>query len=271
VHFLLIGAAMSIAYALVQPETDARDSPARIVVTADDIRQMSVAWLAQGRPPLTPEQTQNLIDAKVREEVLFREALALGIDRNDTIVKRRMVQKMEFLADDVSDLREPTRDDLDAWLQQHPDRFALAPRVTFRHLYFSPDRHGAETRRTAERALTALAGTTEPPADIADPFMLQDYYPDRTPEQIAKEFGPAFGRSLFALEPGAWRGPVESGFGWHLVLVESLTPARVPPLEEVEDEVRIGWIDAQRDDFQRKAFEEMKSRYVIVVDPASAP
>jgi parvulin-like peptidyl-prolyl isomerase len=216
---------------------------------------------------------RRLMESKVREEILYREALALGLEQGDTIVKRCMVQKMEFLAEDLSTLREPSREELKAWFEKNPQRFMIAGRASFRHLYFSFDKRGERVREAAEGVLAELAGK---PADapgaatLADPFMFQDYYGDRSPEQVADVFGAKFTRSLFQLEPGAWQGPIESGFGWHLVWVDSMTPARVPAFEEVEPEVRSEWVAEQRAEFKRRAFEAMKARYEIVLPKAPA-
>jgi hypothetical protein len=209
-----------------------------------------------------------LIDGRVRQEILYREALALGLDKEDTIVKRRMVQKMDFLAEDLSDLREPTTVELKEWFEKNSERFTFPSRATFRHLYFSFDRRGSNSHDDASRVLEEIAGQ---PADspaaaaLADPFMFQDYYGDRTSEQLAKEFGPNFAKSLFKLDPGSWQGPIESGYGWHLVWIDSITPSRVPHFEEVEADVRAAWVDDQRAEFKRKAFEAIKTRYEIVL------
>lgn len=267
-HFALAGVVLLSGYRLLHPELADRETSNRIVVTEDDLRQMSLTWLAQGRPPPSPEQMRSLVDTWVREEILFREALALGLDQGDTIVKRRMAQKMEFLTDDLSDLREPTRGELQVWFRENAQRFARPARATFRHLYFSPDTRGEQARVAAGQALEALAGR---PADapeaatLADPFMRAEYDPERTPEQVAKDFGPRFAEALLQLAPGSWQGPIESGFGWHLVFVDSVTPARVPDFEEVEPEIETAWVAEQRRVFKQKAFEVMKSRYVIEV------
>ena len=274
VPFLLAGALLFAGYRWLHPPAGGRDASYRIVVTDDDLRQISVTWLAQGRPPPTPEQMQSLVASWVRDEVLFREALALGLDQNDTIVKRRMVQKMEFLAEDLSELREPSRPELEAWFQGHAGAFSRPARATFRQLYFSPDRRGAGARVAAERALARLTGR---PADapeaaaLADPAIFQDQYSDRTPDEVAKDFGPPFAKALFELEPGAWRGPVESGFGWQLVFVESVAPGRVPLFEEVVPEVREAWLDARREEVRRQSFEQMRSRYQVVVPDDLTP
>ncbi len=273
-YFLLAGAALFAGHRWLHPETGA--DVHRIVVTPDDVQQMSVAWLASGRPAPTPEQTRHLIDAWVREEILFREALALGLDQNDTIVKRRLVQKMDFLAEDLSALREPTPEELQAWYRDHGDRFAQPPLVTFRHVYFSPDRRGgpAEAEAAATRGRAELDGK---PIDapetttVGDRFMAQDRYPERTPDDVAKDFGPAFADALFALPLGSWQGPIASGFGWHLVFVDAVVPRRVPDYDEVEDAVRTAWVAAQREEWKRETYAAMRSRYEVVLPEVVLP
>jgi peptidyl-prolyl cis-trans isomerase C len=273
-QFLVVGLLLFAAYRVLNPDAGMRAPPNQIVLTQDDLRQMSVAWLAQGRPPPTPEQWRSLIEAKVREEVLFREALALGLDQGDTIVKRRMVQKMEFLAQDMSAVTDPKPAQLKAWFDRDPERFAQPPRVSFRLLYFSPDRRGVRARDDAQKALQKLS--TQPKdspktAALSDPFMFQDYYADRSPEQMAKQFGPPFAQALFGLKPGLWQGPIESGYGWHLIFMDSLTPERVPAYEEVEPEVKAEWIAEQAEQAKSKAYEAMRARYQVVLpEPPSA-
>jgi peptidyl-prolyl cis-trans isomerase C len=272
VQFLLIGTALFLGHRFLYPGPDAGAPSTRIELTDDDLRQMSVAWLAQGRPTPTPEQMRSLVDMRVREEILYREALALGLDKGDTIVKRRLAQKMEFLFEDVSALREPTREDLKAWFDKNSDRFALPVRASFRHLYFSPDHRGARAREDAARALDTLRGkpaSAQEGAALADPFMFQDYFGDRSFDEMAKLFGPKFAQALLQQPPGSWQGPIESGYGWHLVWVDSLTPRRVPAFEEAETEVKTEWIADQRAETRRRAYEAMRARYEIIL-PAPA-
>ncbi len=268
VQLLLVGTVLFLGYRALHPSPEAGAPSTRIELTEDDLRQMSVAWLAQGRPAPTPEQMRNLVELRIREEILYREALALGLDKGDTIVKRRLAQKMEFLFEDVSALREPTREELKAWFEKNSDRFALPPRASFRHLYFSPDRRGARAREDAARALDKLRGkpaSAQEGAALADRFMFQDYYGDRSFEEMAKLFGPRFAQALLQQELGSWQGPVESGYGWHLVWVDSVTRSRVPAFEEVETEAKAEWIADQRTETRRRAYEAMRARYEIVL------
>jgi peptidyl-prolyl cis-trans isomerase C len=155
-----------------------------------------VQWLAQGRALPTRDEMTALVQERVSEEILAREAASLGLDKNDEIIKRRLAQKMDFLAEDIAALQNPGDDELRAWFAQNSNRFALPPRVSFHHLYFSADR-GRTTRDTAAAALAKIGGA---PADTAqaaagaDPFMFQDYYAERTSEQITREFGPSFAK-----------------------------------------------------------------------------
>ncbi len=270
-HFLLAGALIFAIYAALNPAANRIDRANQIVLTKDDLRQLAVYWLAQGRPPPTDDQMRALVEQRVSEEILFREALALGLDKDDEIIKRRLAQKMGFLAEDVAALQEPGDGELRAWFALNADRFALPPRASFRHLYFSFDRPGALDRATA--ALDKIAGK---PADapevatIADPFMFQDYYAERAPDQIAKEFGPNFARTVFQLKPGAWQGPIQSGYGWHLAFVDAMESRRVPAFEEIEADVKSAWLDQKRSEIKRIAFEAMRARYTVVVPPTDS-
>jgi hypothetical protein len=268
VHFLLIGLALFAGYSVLHPKPEAASGSNRIVLTPDDLVQMSVAWLAQGRPPPTPEQMQNLIELKVREEVLFREATALGLDKDDTIVKRRLAQKMEFLIEGAAVESDPSTETLRAWFKDNQQRFALLPRFTFHHLYFSSDRHGEHSQEAAAKALQQVAGLSAASSEAAalgDPFMYQDYYGDRSFDEIAKLFGLNFAKALATIKPGSWQGPIESGYGWHLVFVDSSAPSRVPAFEEIETDIREGWSADQRAQAKAKAYEAMRGRYEVVL------
>jgi peptidyl-prolyl cis-trans isomerase C len=218
-------------------------------------------------------EIDQLVENRIQEEILYREALAMGLDKDDTIVKRRMAQKMKFLAEDVAAACEPTTDELKSWFERNKTRFALPPRLSFRHLYFSPDRRGTRAHDDAAKALTQLAGQPEDSKiveGIADPFMFQDYYRDRAPDYLGKEFGPQFALSIGKLPAGSWQGPVESGFGWHLVFVDTVIPGRVPGFEEIESDVKTAWLAEQKALAWDKAYKEMRAKYTVLL-PAPPP
>ena len=269
-HFLVIGGALFAIYGALNPQTAAPSQANQIRLTREDLRQMTMVWAAKWQRPPTPEEMHSLIENKIRDEILYRESLALGLDQNDTIVRRRLAQKMEFLAEDTSAIGDPSTAELKAWFEQNRSNFALPGRISFRHVYFSPDQRGLGVRDAAVDALEKLVdkpADSPVAADIGDRFMFQDYYADRAPEQVASVFGTAFAQSLSGLKPGAWLGPIESGLGWHLVFVDSITPGRVPMFEEMEPEVKAEWLNAQRAEAKGKVFAAMRARYEVVLPP----
>lgn len=267
-HFVLIGAALFGLYALVPGGPPATPAAKEIRLSLPELNQLIVLFQAQWKRPPTPQELQQLVENKVQQEVLYREALAMGLDKDDEIVKRRMAQKMQFLAEDVAAAREPSRDELQRWFESRPALFAQPPRLGLRHLYFSTDRRGARARDDALAALARLAGQpqdTALAASLADPFMFQDHYRDRTPEFLAKEFGPGFARAVSTLAPGAWSGPVQSGFGWHLVYVDTVVPGRVPAFEEIEAEVQQAWLAEQKAQASSKAYQDLRAKYRVLL------
>jgi peptidyl-prolyl cis-trans isomerase C len=268
VQFLLIGGLLFAIYS-VMPAGSATPAASReIRLSYGELTQLVLLFKSQWRREPTPEEFNRLVEDKVQGEILYREALAMGLDRNDEIVKRRMAQKMQFLAEDVTAARELTSAQLRAWYEKNSASFAQPPRVSFRHLYFSADRRGARAREDAAQALAKLAGQPEDAklaALLADPFMFQDHYRDRAPEFLGKEFGPQFARAVATLPPASWQGPVESGFGWHLVFVDAVIPGRVPAFEEIEPDVRTAWLGEQKVLAWQKAYEAMRAKYTVLL------
>jgi len=268
IHFLLIGAVLFGLYSLTQSGRPASASSKEIRLSLDEIRQLTLLYQSQWRRLPTPQELERLVENKVQQEVLYREALAMGLEKDDEIVKRRMAQKMQFLAEDLAAAREPTTVELRNWFEANNAKFAQPPRLSFRHLYFSPDRRGAHARDEAQLALAKLASQpvdAKVAGSLADPFMFQDYYRDRAPDFLAKEFGPPFALAVARLPPGSWQGPVESGFGWHLVFVDTLIPGRVPAFEEVEADVKTAWLGEQKALAWDKAYKDMRARYTVLL------
>jgi peptidyl-prolyl cis-trans isomerase C len=266
-HFLLLGAALFAVNTHFKGDSGS-DTSKQIVLSLDQLQQLETYFEAQWRRPPTAQEFDAMVENRVQEEVLYREALALGLDKDDTIVRRRMAQKMQFLAEDDAAAHEPSREELATWFDAHKDQFALPSRIAFREVYFSPDRRGANAQDDAAKALAQLVHQpidTPLGTKLGDPFMLQDYYSDRTSEQLAKDFGPPFATALFKLPQGSWQGPIESGFGWHLVFVEWITPGRAPALEEVEPDVKTAWLAEQKQRAWKEAYDAMRAKYTVMM------
>jgi len=280
IHFLLIGALLFAVDCYVQPARGAPPSSKQIQLSLEELAQLALIFQSQWRREPTPEEFNRLVEQKIQAEILYREALAMGLDKGDEIVKRRMAQKMQFLAEDVGAAREPGTADLKSWFEKNSAKFAEPNRVSFRHLYFSPDGRGNRARDDAEKALGQLASESRDAkraTSIADPFMFQDYYRERAPDQLAKEFGPRFALAVAKLAPGSWQGPIESGYGWHLVFVDTAIPGRVPAFEEIESEVKSAWLNERKEKAWQEAYKELRAKYTVLLpalpdkEPARAP
>jgi hypothetical protein len=215
VHFLLIGAGLFLAFDLTQDERP--DAANRILVEPSQVEQLAAqferTWL---RPP-TEEELAGLIESYVRDEVYYREALAMGLDQDDPQVRRRMRLKLEFLLEDLTAAEPPDDEVLSAYLQQHPDRFRIEPTLTVRQVYLNPDRR-PDLEGDAERILADLRAGAAPDT-FGDRSMLPAEQTAVSTSEIARTFGKTFAQEVVALEPGAWSGPLYSGLGAHLVLV----------------------------------------------------
>jgi hypothetical protein len=270
-HFLLIGALLFAIYSWMNRGRMGIEPSKQIAVSLDDLRVMEAYFESQWHRPPTAAEFQAMVEDKIREEVLYREGLAMGLDKDDTIVKRRMAQKVQFLAEDVAAAHEPSTAELKAWFDKNTQKFALPGRYSFRHIYFSPDKRGKTAQADAAEALTKVSGQPEDSkvaASLGDNFMFQDYYGDRAPSAIAKEFGPQFAVSLEKLKPGSWQGPVESGYGWHLVFVDTVIPGRIPAFEEMEPDVKTAWLGEQKSTAWQKAYADMRAKYTVLLPAA---
>jgi hypothetical protein len=270
VHFLLLGAALFGVCALLGARTSERTG--HIVVTPGHLEHLVVSFTrTRQRPPTAPELA-GLIDDYIRDEVLYREAVAMGLDRDDTIVRRRLRQKLEFLTEETAEMAPPADAELQAFMQQRPDAFRVEPRLAFQHVYLSRDRRGDATDAAARQLLGQLttgAAATDTAA-LGDPFLLPTAFAMSSRSEIARLFGEAFAQQLQHLEPGRWAGPIESEYGLHLVFVHERTDGRVPALAEVRQAVQREWLAARRKEVNEQFYQRLRARYTVVVEQPHA-
>ena len=265
VHFLLLGALLFAGYAWMnrgQPE------PERIVVTQGKIDSLMASFGRVWQRPPTPSELDGLIQDHIREEVLSREAKALGLDLDDTVIRRRLRQKMEFVSHDLTMLAEPTEAELVEFLAKHPERFRIEPRVTIRQIYLNQGQRGDGRQHDAESLLTELnrPGTKVDFRTLGDATMLNPELTDVPVGEVSRVFGEEFSRQVEQLPIGRWQGPVSSGYGLHLVLVENRTPGKSPELAEVREEVAREWAEARRRDQNEQFYQELRKQYVVTVE-----
>jgi hypothetical protein len=261
-HFLLIGLALFVIYDVVGDPQIERE--ARIVITVQDQLQLAAVWQKQWQRPPTERELQGLVQARIREEVLYREAKAMGLDEGDTIIRRRLAQKLEFLSQDLATAAEPSEQELADFLADDPDRFLVPARLTFSHVYVSVDRRGPAAEQDSVEMLGRLRAGADP-AGLGDRFMLQRRYAQHTEREIGQLFGSGFAARLVELEPGRWQGPVPSGYGLHLVRIEERISSREPMLDEVRQRVRDELLAQRRREANEAMVARLREKYAIVV------
>jgi peptidyl-prolyl cis-trans isomerase C len=266
IHFALAGLAIFLMHAGWQHFSAVRAS--EIHVSKADIARMSALYAAESGKLPTPEDIAAMVADHVRDAALSREARRLGLDVDDTIVTRRLAQKMTFMVADLAEIPVPDDAALTDWMAAHPSRFENPQRLTFTHIFISPDVRGKKAAADAGRILAALkSGAANDWQTQGDPFMLQREFGETPVREIARIFGPDFASQIAALPGGpAWQGPVKSGFGLHLVRVSRNAPRQLLPLETVRADVLADWQENARRRASEAAVAKIIAQYKVSID-----
>lgn len=264
VHFLAIGAAFFLYWHFFGNRLT---SPSQsIIITPGQVERLAQHWTKTHLRPPSAEELAGLVEQEIDEEILCREAVAMGLDRDDLVIRRRLAVKMDFLTDDVAAMATPTDEQLQAFLSQHPDKFNLEPLTTFAQVYINRSQRGKGAFAEADRVLTLLNGKAGPDWQaLCDPLPLPNEYEAAPEAEVARVFGREFPKKLSALPVGRWSGPVESTYGLHLVLIRKRAAGRLPPLDEVRDAVLSEWRAAQREELNANLRHQRRTRYAVTV------
>jgi hypothetical protein len=268
-HFLLAGAVLFGAYAGLKNGANTAETSKQpgIHLTAEHVQWLAESWTRQWRRSPTHEELRGLISDHLDEQLLAREARAMGLDDNDIIVQRRLAQKMTFFIEGTLVLGEPSQDELEQFYQRLGDRFRPNGRISLVQIYFDPQRR-ADAHSDATKALKALsaAGTAPPIEEIGDRTLIQAEFRDETAQALSSALGPHFARAVFSLKPGEWSGPIESGYGLHLVRVSSVQEPQLPPLSDVRARVMEEWKNEQENLAKERYLAELRKKYGVVAD-----
>lgn len=266
-HFMLIGAALFLIYYL-QNDTGAGDDRNQIVITEAQVDRLITMWEKQRQRLPTPDELNGLIEGQIREEVLYREALDMGLDQNDAGVRRRLARKMEFLFADISDQVEPSETQLKDYLDANTGKFEVPGRIDFIQIYFNTDKRGSKANEDAKLLLTSLEEerSNQVPGMEGDRFMFGYEHERLSPAEVTSMFGKDFTEVLYELPPGSWQGPVVSSYGLHLVYIREKTPSFVPELDDVRTKVRSEWLSEQRREMDDLFYQQLRQQYEIVVE-----
>ncbi len=263
VQFFLLGGALFLVYRQVQPPTD---DPRRIHISAglvEGLRQDQLRRL--GALPSADDEAA-LVQRYVDDEILQREAAALGLGRGDIIIRRRLIQKMEFVLENSDPPGEPTDEDLRQVLRAHPERYALPPRTSLQHIFVSKDRHPSDGAEEASRLRVDIEHGTEPRI-LGEPFLQGLDLPMRSDTELTNLFGPEFVTAVHAMRLGVWSQPIASRFGWHLVLVRERGGAVAPPLDSIRVRVTEDWRADQRERARLDGLAELRRHYTVTRTP----
>ncbi len=265
-HFLLLGA---VIFAVFRFSRSSGDKPGEIVVTRGTVENLVTGFTRTWQRPPNEDDLKGLIREYIREEVAYRQAIAMGLDRDDTIVRRRLRQKLEFISEDLATRAEPSDRDLQAFMQSHESSYQTDATFTFRHVYLDPQKHGSNLKRDTGRVLAQLraSGTKADFESAGDPFLLQKQFERVSVSEVKQVLGEQFASGLSQLKSGTWEGPVRSGYGVHLVLVTERSDKRQPPLAEVRNEVRREWLNAKRLEASDKFYQALLQHYTIKIEP----
>ena len=262
VHFLLIGAVLFTVFELKQEEGNA--APNRILVDAGQIEQLVARFeRTRLRPPIDIERAA-LIEGHIREEVYYRQALAMGLDQDDPVLRQRMRQKLEFLLEDLAAEAIPDDDQLIQFMQRHPQKFRQEPQLSFTHVFLNPDKR-QDLVSDAMQLLTRLNNGASPETE-GDQTLLALEFREATQHDITRVFGDSFAQQIVALKPGGWSGPLYSAYGGHLVRVSEKQEGRFPALAEVRKQVERDYMVERRQELKDITYRKLREGYEIIVE-----
>jgi hypothetical protein len=269
-HFLLIGIGLFFLFNVLRGgETGA---PRDIVVTEARVEALAQSFATTWMRPPTAQEIRGLVDDYIAEEIYYREAIAMGLDQDDIVIRRRLRQKMEFISEDAITAAEPTDSELQAYLAKHPEKFVSPASLTFRQVYFSTEKRGDRARPLAEQLLTELQAGRGPadPAAAGDPTLLPPDMQSASPQTIANIFGSDFAVQVEEAPVGQWSGPLQSGFGLHLVHVDERVAGALPAFDQVRPTVLREYQSEQRTLSNKKFLDSLRAKYDIRIEGPAA-
>ena len=267
VHFILLGALLFAGHLLWQRHVTKADHT--IIVTAEEMERQALIFAGENRRQPTDEDLKALLFAHVEEQALMREAERIGLGEDDTIIRRRLAQKMRFIIEDIEAPALPAEAELKSWFEANMDKFVSAETRSFSHVYLSPEEHGDNLNAAAQNILSKLENENEDWNALGDPFMLKRGFKSLNALELSRLFGPTFSKGLFELEGNKWQGPIESAFGLHLIRIDNIADKITPSFEDVRDDVETAWQEDARRSANQAALKELIQKYKVDVQDAT--
>jgi len=262
--FLLLGGAMFVLFQ--QVTNDYQPDNAEIVVTEGHVQSLLLGFEKVWQRSPSEKEVDGLIQNYIREEVLYREALAMGLDKDDGIVRRRLSQKMAFISEDLASLDKPEEQELQTFLAAHAEDYRQPSRFSFRQIYLNTSKRGESAQADAIALLAKLKAQDSNAKSLGDPLMVKHQFNLETERDIERVLGAQFLQSLNDIPTGSWQGPISSGFGLHLVRVDERIEGKTPELKDVRDQVVRDWESKKRNQTNETFYENLRKHYTVTVE-----
>jgi hypothetical protein len=246
------------------------DDPLLVEVSSAEIDWFRTMWRNRmGREP-TVDELRGQVNQLIRDEILSREAVAMGLDEGDMVVRRRLAQRMDFLFRDLSGTAEPSDDELRAYLRDNRGTYEIPGQVSFTHVYFNPEKRGdeeaAESARMLAERLNADEIAQQDTSGLGDPFLLPSGYTDQSLTELRSAFGLRFAEAVWEQEPRTWQAPVLSGYGWHAVHVLDRSEAELPEFSTLKERLNADWVAARERELAGEVYDRLRDRYQVLVE-----
>ena len=262
VHFFILGILLFIGHGVWERYVTKDDYTLHI--SAAELERQAEIFASENRRQPTDEDLKALLFAHVEEQVLMREAERLGLSDNDTIIRRRLAQKMRFMIEDTTPAPEVDEAALQDWFVAHKDQFTQAETRSFSHIYLSPDTRGDNIDQAAADILSQASDDNW--RNLGDPFIEQRQFTALSRDDTTRLFGAKFASQMFGLDPGQWQGPIPSAFGLHIVKVDNVTPMKIPSFEEARAQIMSAWQDRARRQNNQQRLKDIIAKYKVVVE-----
>jgi hypothetical protein len=269
-HFLVLGAALFVAYSWLNHSRGDKSRPRQVRIGESDVKWLRETWVRQWQHEPTTDELRTLVTGFLREELLAREAHAMRLDENDTFIRRWLAQKMEFLARDTSTLVEPTEDDLRKSYSAHRERFQTEGRLSFEQVFFNRDRR-KDAAADARAAREQLSNGARKPGEVGDPGFIDAQWSNVSAQVVASQFGREFADTVFTLKPSVWHGPIASPYGLHLVRATQIDAPRPLEFAEVKQRVLERWREEHQQEENDQYFASLLRKYDLTVDASVKP
>jgi len=268
VYFLVLGFVVFGLHSLLNRTNQDDEDPFTVEVTSADIEWIRSSWEARMKRPPMQQELQGLISRYIRDEILYREALAMDLDDRDLVIQRRLVQKLTFVFEDLAEAIEPSDDELKNYMRENQNKYRIPETMSFTQVYFKPGKR----QDIFEEAKTVLARlkqeeiAPEEAVSFGDAIMIDASFRKKSPDEVARALGREFADELFSIDEKGWQGPIASTFGLHLVYISDHTASRMPEFENIRENVQYDFMYDRKKEVIDGAYNAVKSRYTILVE-----